>query len=343
MLPTASRCRFRDCEKAGRIEDQHSHRSGPPLQITKVEEKGVTIFQQGVVAAVSRLKAGDYVNAKLIQENVFKGVKDLYGTQGYIQASIDFIPKFTDTSEEEGEIEITLEVDEGRQFSLRRLEFIGNSATRDHVLRREVILNEGDPYNKRYWDLSILRLNQLGLFEEVKEKDAITRTNDRDQTLEIDLQVKERGRQQITINGGVSGFAGSFFGIGYSTNNLLGYGQTLSFDVSGGNRQLAASIGYNVPYLFGKPVSLGFQLFAQRQQYFGNSYNTFSNFYSTGNLSQVELDSLFTQEVAGGTVSMSAPLSGLHTPISRVCQLYAGGRVLFAERFANQGSEGQYR
>ena len=282
---------------------------GRRYKITKVEEKGVTIFQQGIVAAVSRLKVGDYVNAKLIQENVFKGVKDLYGTQGYIQASVDFVPKFNDTSDEEGEIEITLEVDEGRQFSLRRLEFIGNTATRDHVLRREVVLNEGDPYNKRYWDLSILRLNQLGLFEEVKEKDAITRTNDRDQTLEIDLQVKERGRQQITVNGGVSGFAGSFFGIGYSTNNLLGYGQTLSFDVSGGNRQLAASIGYNVPYLFGKPVSLGFQLFAHRQQYFGNSYNTFSNYFSTGNLSQVELDSLFTQEVAGGTVSMSAPLS----------------------------------
>lgn len=282
---------------------------GRRYKITRVEEKGVTIFQQGIITAVSRLKTGDYMNAKLIQENVFKGIKDLYGTQGYIQATVDFVPKFTDTSAEEGEIEITLEVDEGRQFTLRRLEFIGNTATRDHVLRREVVINEGDPYNKRYWDLSVLRLNQLGLFEEIKEKDAITRTNDRDQTLEIDLQVKEKGRQQITVNGGVSGFSGSYFGIGYSTNNLLGYGQTLSFDISGGNRQLAASIGYNVPYLFGKPVGLGIQLFAQRQKYFGNSYNTFSNFYSTYDLSQVDVDSLFTQEVAGGTVSVSSPLA----------------------------------
>ena len=44
-------------------------------------------------------------------------------------------------------------------------------------MRREVVLNEGEPYSKRYWDLSILRLNQLGLFEEIKEKDAINRTN----------------------------------------------------------------------------------------------------------------------------------------------------------------------
>ncbi|MGH9768550.1 MAG: BamA/OMP85 family outer membrane protein, partial [Blastocatellia bacterium] len=203
----------------------------------------------------------------------------------------------------------TLEVDEGRQFTLRRLEFIGNASTRDRVLRREVVLNEGDPYNKRYWDLSILRLNQLGLFEEIKEKDAITRTNDRDQTVDIDLQVKERGRQQISFNGGVSGYAGSFFGVGYTTNNLLGYGQTLSLNFSGGNRQVSASVGFTEPYLLGKPISFGINLFAQRQQYFGNSYNTFSNFFNTSDLTQAELDQLFTQEAAGGSVELSAPLS----------------------------------
>ncbi len=282
---------------------------GRRYKIAKVEEKGVTIFQPGIVAAVSQMKAGDYVDAKKISENVYKGVKDLYGTQGYIQADVQFVPKFIDKTPEEGEVEITLEVEEGRQFTLRRLEFIGNVSTRDRVLRREVVINEGDPYNKRYWDLSILRLNQLGLFEEIKEKDAITRTNDRDQSVDIDVQVKERGRQQITINGGVSGFAGSFFGIGYSTNNLLGYGQTLSINFSGGNRQIFAGVGFTEPYLFGKPISLGVNLFAQRQQYFGNSINTFSNFFSTGDLSQADLDSLFTQEAAGGSVEISAPLA----------------------------------
>ena len=53
---------------------------------------------------------------------------------------------------EEGDVEFTLEVDEGEQFSLRRLEFIGNSNTRDRVLRREVLINEGDPYSKQLWD-----------------------------------------------------------------------------------------------------------------------------------------------------------------------------------------------
>ena len=286
---------------------------GRRYKITKVEEKGVTIFQPGIVKAVSGLKEGDWIDSKKIQENVFKGIKDVYGTQGYIQASVDFIPKFIDKTQEEGEIEITLEVDEGRQFSMRRLEFIGNTNTRDVVMRREVALNEGDPYNKRLWDFSILRLNQLGLFEEIKEKDAITRTNDRDQTVDIDLQVKERGRQEIQLNGGVSGFQGSFFGLTYSTNNLLGYGESLSVSVSGGNRQLFAQFAFTEPYLFGKPIQLGFQLFASKYAYVGQGFNFAqanqalqASFFG---LSSIDADTLFTQRSAGGSVSVSSPMA----------------------------------
>src|SRR5215470_465053 len=84
------------------------HKSGPGLKIsvpievgrrykiTKVEEKGVTIFQPGVVTAYSGMRVGEWVDTKKIQENIFKGIKDLYGTQGYIQAEPNFIPKFID-------------------------------------------------------------------------------------------------------------------------------------------------------------------------------------------------------------------------------------------------------
>src|SRR5262252_2914734 len=240
---------------------------GRRYKISSIQEKGVSIFQPGVVTAVSGMRKGDWVDSKKISENVYKGVKDLYGTQGYIQADINFIPKFIDRTQEEGDVEITLEVEEGRQFTLRRLEFIGNNNTRDVVMRREVLLNEGDAYNKRSWDYSILRLNQLGLFDEIKEKDAITRTNDRDQTVDIDLQVKEKGRQQIQLNGGVSGYAGSFFGLEYSTNNLLGYGESLSVALSGGNRSKSLSFGFTEPYLMGKPISLDSQVFGSQYQY----------------------------------------------------------------------------
>jgi outer membrane protein insertion porin family len=285
---------------------------GRRYKISKVEEKGVALFQPGIVTAYSGMRVGDWVDSKKISENVYKGIKDLYGTQGFIQAEVNFIPKFIDKTQEEGDVEITLEIEEGRQFTLRRLEFIGNNNTRDVVMRREVLLNEGDAYNKRYWDLSMLRLNQLGLFDEIKEKDAITRTNDRDQTVDIDLQVKEKGRQQIQLNGGVSGYQGSFFGLEYSTNNLMGYGESLSVAVSGGNRSKSVSFGFTEPYLMGKPISLGFQVFGSQYQFAGNGLDYSSQqqaliaqYYGT---SVLDADTLFTQKTVGGSVSLSGAL-----------------------------------
>jgi outer membrane protein insertion porin family len=284
---------------------------GRRYKISKIDERGVSIFPAGTVTFASALRQGEIVDANKIADYVYgsKGVKALYGKLGYIQADVNFIPKFVDRTPEEGDVEVTLEVDEGRQFSLRRLEFIGNTNTRDVVLRREVMIDEGAPYDKSLWDYSILRLNQLGLFDEIKEKDAITRTNDRDQTVDIDLQVKEKGRQQIQLNGGVSGYAGSFFGIEYQTNNFLGYGETLSLAFSGGNRQVFASFGFTEPYFLGKPISLGFQLFAQQYQ-FVSSFD-FSNQLQAafGGLQSVNTATLFTQKTVGGSISLSSPLS----------------------------------
>ena len=67
---------------------------GRRYRISKVEEKGVSIFQPGIVTAYSGMRVGEWVDSKKIQENVYKGIKDLYGTQGYIQADVNFIPKF---------------------------------------------------------------------------------------------------------------------------------------------------------------------------------------------------------------------------------------------------------
>ncbi len=62
---------------------------------------------------------------------------------------------------------------------LRRLEFTGNTFTRDKVLRREFLINEGDTYNQQSLEVSVLRLNQTGYFDPLdKDQDVEIRTND---------------------------------------------------------------------------------------------------------------------------------------------------------------------
>ena len=89
---------------------------------------------------------------------------------------------------------------------MRRIDFSGNTTTRDKVIRRELYIDEGDVFNKHLWDLSILRLNQLGYFEVLKAEEAASISKDnKNDTVDITLKVRERDKNSIQLQGGVSG------------------------------------------------------------------------------------------------------------------------------------------
>jgi outer membrane protein insertion porin family len=120
-------------------------------------------------------------------------------------------------------------------------------------------------FNSRLWELSILRLNQLGYFEMLKQEEAADiKRNPQTNTVDITLKVKERGKNSIGLNGGVSGIAGSFVGFNYSTNNFLGLGETLSIESQLGTRLRDVSFGFTEPYFMDKPLQLGFLVYMRR-------------------------------------------------------------------------------
>ncbi|HJQ24587.1 MAG TPA: outer membrane protein assembly factor BamA [Blastocatellia bacterium] len=284
------------------VDEGRQYRAG---QI-KVEDN--TEFTADEIKSVIGLKRGDIVKGYSVVNKGIDNLKKLYGTRGYIQFSANFIPDFHDDPADlaKGTADITFTMDEGKQYTLHRLEFIGNSFTRDNVLRREVLLNEGERYNKQLWDLSILRLNQLGYFNQIKDDDATVNTNEKEGQVDLTLKVEEKGRQQISFTGGVSGIGGSYIGIDYSTNNLLGYGEALAIQLSGGNYQKVASFSFTEPYLKGRPISLGFSVFYQNYQFIGQGFGAIT----TGNIfGGFQGESLFTQRTKGVSVSASAPLS----------------------------------
>ena len=272
----------------------------------KVEDN--TEFTADEIKSVIGLKSGDIVKGYTVVQKGLDNLKKLYGTRGYIQFNAGFVPEFKDDPNDpaKGTVDITFGVEEGKQYTLRRLEFIGNTFTRDNVMRREVLLNEGERYNEQLWDLSILRLNQLGYFDQVKKEDATINTNEKEGQVDLIVKVQEKGRQQISFTGGVSGIGGSYIGINYSTNNLLGYGEALSFNVATGNLQKIVSFGFTEPYVKGRPISVGFNLFYQNYQFIGQGFGatTTQDIFGTFNGS-----SLFTQKTSGASVSASAPLS----------------------------------
>src|SRR5205823_14335811 len=120
-------------------------------------------------------------------------------------------------------------------------------------------------FNSRLWELSLLRLNQLGYFEVLKENEAADiKRNTQASTVDITLKVKERGKNSIGMTGGVSGIAGSFVGFNYSTNNFLGLGETLSLESQLGTRTRDVSLGFTEPYFLDRPLQLGFVIYLRR-------------------------------------------------------------------------------
>lgn len=292
---------------------------GKLYRIGTIKVEGNSIFSEQIITAIVGLKPGDVANGERIGKGLQEDLKKYYGAQGFIQYEYDVEPTFKDNPQnpKEGIADFVFTITEGKQFTLRRLEFLGNTFTRDNVLRREILVNEGDVYNQRNFEISVLRLNQLGFFDPLDaERDADFRTDEEEALVDINLKVAERGRQQISFNGGISGIGGSFFGLEYSTNNLLGRGETLSFNLAYGNRQRSFQFSFTEPYINNRPITVGFSIFAFSQKYFGEGTFLSQNaeaqqglFGSTLDFLNVSEENLFTRNSIGASIFASAPLS----------------------------------
>lgn len=283
---------------------------GRLYKLNKINFAGVKLFRtpETLMLPVFQMKEGDVFSTAKLRKGL-ESLRKLYGEFGYI----DFVPEPSfDVIPNSDKIDLTLNVDEGKQFFVRRIDFSGNVTTRDKVIRREILIDEGQVFNNRYWELSILRLNQLGYFEVLKENEAAdikrdTKTN----TVDITLKVKERGKNSVQLNGGVSGIAGSFIGFGYATNNFLGLGETLSLDAQFGDRIRNATVGFTEPYLFDRPIQLGFTVYTQRFNYDqGREVSLLTGRNLIPLYEQLGRENLlnYVSNGYGATVSVSSPL-----------------------------------
>jgi len=293
---------------------------GRVFRVGELKVEGNSIFSEQQILAYVGLKTGEVADGKRLQDAVYEDLKTVYGAQGFVNYTAEFEPEFKDnpTNTNEGIVDITIRIEEGKQFSLRRLEFTGNTFTRDRVMRREFLLNEGDIYNSRYLEISVARLNQTQYFDPIdKDQDVEIRTDEEQGDVDLLVKVREKGRQQISFNGGISGIGGNFFGLEYSTNNLAGRGEILSFALGAGNRQQSIQFTYQEPYFRDRPISVGFSIFASRYKFFGEGTFLTQNqdilddlFNPLGQIITDE-SNLFTQTTYGANVFATAPLSEL--------------------------------
>lgn len=242
------------------IEEGERYRMGT-LKIVSADPDKALSLKVDALKAVFPLHKGDVFSVAKIR----KAIEDYgkaYGQYGFIDFTAE--PEM-DIDDANRIINLTLKFTEEKQYYVRRIEFTGNTTTRDKVIRRELLLDEGQLFNKRAWELSILRLNQLDYFARIEEDKAVEiKRNTKEGTVDLNLKLKEKGKQSIGLQGGVSGIAGTFIGLTYQTNNFLGLGETLTASAQVGDIQRSIMFGFTEPYLFDRPISTGFTVFQSK-------------------------------------------------------------------------------
>jgi outer membrane protein insertion porin family len=272
--------------------------------ITFTGNKAVTNIK--ALRGTFAMKDGDWFNATAMGKGL-DNLKKAYGTLGYINFGAVPRPSYDDDKKT---VSWIIDIDEGKPFYVSRIEFQGNTITRDRVIRRELMLDEGSVYNSQLWEYSLLRLNQLEYFDPLKvDQDSEAHQDPDNGTVELLLKVKEKGKNSIGMNGGLSGQSGAFVGVNYQTNNFLGLGETLSLQANLGNVSRQFTFGFTQPYIKNRPIQLGFQIYNNKQD-----FNAAKNYQATtgasANLTQAEqsLTQNYNQAADGLNFSISYPL-----------------------------------
>jgi outer membrane protein insertion porin family len=215
---------------------------------------GNTVFTEEQIIGEWPLKAGETLQRKPIQARI-DAFDEAYRMRGYIYAYVD--PEYVDKGN--NVVDINLRVFEGEQFRLGRLEFEGNTVTKDKVLRREIFLEEGQIMDMETFKQSIYKLGQLGYFKVTDNPDF--KVNQDSKTVDILVKGVEEGKNDIQFGGGYSEGGGFFLQANFATRNFLGEGESFSVGYQRGVRTNFYSIAYSDPWFLDTPNSLGISLY----------------------------------------------------------------------------------
>jgi len=225
----------------------------------EIKVEGNKFITSSYLLNMVKLKPGEIYSSKK-REKTIEDMGEMYRNFAFIYAQIVPVENLDPKNKV---VNVTFNINEGEVAFLRRLNFAGNTFTKDKVLRREMMLREGDRFSLAMFKDSILRVKQLGLVDIDKEPD-IKPDPENPNQIDVNLNVKELQKNNIQFSAGYSGYEGTFVAFSYSTVNFLGGGETLDLTLQQGKRVKNYSFGLTEPYIFDRPMTVGFNVFDRK-------------------------------------------------------------------------------
>lgn len=207
---------------------------------------------------VIRTKDGKVYDSSKVEKTV-DNLTEKAGEQGF--AFVEIKPEMN-RKKEERQVDITYVIKEGPKVYVNKIDINGNSRTLDTVIRREFRLAEGDPFNTSQLKRSKQRIEDLGYFKKVDIKQERAEDSDR---VNIVTNVEEKSTGELNFGAGYSTLDGILGEASLAERNFLGRGQKVRLNISASGRTQQGQFSFTEPYLMGKQLEGGFDIFDIRR------------------------------------------------------------------------------
>ena len=264
---------------------------GARYRVDEFTFEGNTVVKSEGLRPLFKIRKGQYYSDKGIRKGMEKA-RELYGSGGYMEFTgyPDLRPEGQEADNGDGNgngsvpaslsveapnknptVDVIMRIQEGKQYFVNRITFVGNTTTRDNVIRREMRLFEGGLFNTEALKHSVRRLNQLGYFKalEGQEDIQVDKTTTKDNTVDVTLKLEEQNRNQLTFGAGVSQWEGFFGQLAFQTANFMGRGESLTLSMQAGSRAQNYQLAFTEPFLFDRNITGGIDIYRRNLQYIG--------------------------------------------------------------------------
>ncbi|MCK4509125.1 MAG: outer membrane protein assembly factor BamA, partial [Desulfuromonadales bacterium] len=233
---------------------------GSQYTIGTVDAQGDLIQDKEELLTLLNIAPGEAFSRAKLRRGVGV-VTDVYADQGYAYANVS---PLTRADDETRTIALMLDIEQGPQVSVERINITGNTKTRDKVVRREMRLVEGDLFNATNLKRSKARINNLGFFEAV---DISTSAGSDESLMNVDVNVKERSTGTFSIGAGYSSVDGVVGQGSVTQENFLGRGWKLNLAASLGSSSTTYQLGLTDPYFLDTRWTLGGEVYQTEREW----------------------------------------------------------------------------
>ena len=231
---------------------------GEPYVLGEVRVEGAEVFPPELLARQIGAVAGNRYSFKEIDAGL-ETIRNLYHNRGYIYAYTNEVRKKRE--DQDHVVDVVIDVFEGDRFRLGRLEFSGNTSTKDKVLRREFRVTEGNWMNMGLFKSSVYKVNALGYWK-LEEEPLEFDFDEENKKVNVTVKGNEVGRNDLQFGAGYSELDGFFVQSSFNTRNFLGRGETLGVSVQLGGRSDYYTLSFTEPYLFDRRILVGGSIFS---------------------------------------------------------------------------------